>query len=74
MNKLNYHGYKLGEWGVNKINAEYELGKTPCDLCELCDLCDLIADDMNHIEYCICLEVNEDYKRSHPDAYFIKDE
>ena len=46
----------------------------PCDRCEISDSCDRIADDLNCIEYCICLDVIKDkeYKDKYPESYFKK--
>lgn len=69
-----YHGFYLEEWGVKKIDGEYQLGNHPCFLCELSDECDRLADDLNDIEYCICLSEgcikDIKYKVEHKDAYF----
>ena len=47
-------------------------GKSPCFLCELSDECDNISDDLNCVEYCICLDGIKDktFKKNHPDSYF----
>ena len=46
--------------------------KEACEKCELSDICDQLADDLNHIEYCICLHGIKDkkFKVSCPGAYF----
>ena len=46
----------------------------PCSLCGLEKLCDNMADTLNDIEYCICLKCIKDvnYKKEHPNSYFIK--
>ena len=71
-----YQGFYLDEWGVNKIDGAYQLGCHPCDLCDLTEECDRLADDLNHIEYCMCLSKgviqDTNYKKEHPDAYFKK--
>ena len=41
-----------------------------CSLCELNNLCDIIADDINHIEYCLCLQIP--YSLNHNNIYFKK--
>ena len=67
-----YHGFYLCEWehGLEHI------GKEACMLCELCDECDRLADDLNKIEYCMCLSKgvikDTEYKKKYPDAYFKK--
>lgn len=69
-----FKGYLLDEWGTNKIDGVYQLGCHPCDLCELTEECDRLADDLNHIEYCMCLSKgiikDTEFKKNHPDAYF----
>ena len=44
--------------------------------CELSDECDRLADDLNNIEYCMCLSEgcikDTQYKVKHPKAYFKK--
>lgn len=69
-----YRNFYLEEWGVNKIEGAYQLGCHPCDLCDLCKECDKLADDLNNIEYCMCLSKgvikDVEYKVKHPDAYF----
>lgn len=76
MKDLEYNGYLLGEWGVNKIEGAYQICCDPCSLCDLSDECDRLADDLNNIEYCMCLSKgvikNTEYKKEHPDAYFKK--
>jgi len=63
-----YNGYYLDDWGVND--------KNPCNCCELSDDCDRLADDLNNIEYCMCLSKgvikDTEFKKNHPDAYFKK--
>jgi len=67
---LMFHNYLLNDWGVGEDNQH------PCDLCELCEECDRLADDLNNIEYCMCLSrgVIKDiqYKKDHPNAFFKK--
>ena len=69
-----YNGYYLNDWGVNKIDGAHQLCCHPCDLCELSEDCDKLADDLNNIEYCMCLSKgiikDKQYKLEHPDAYF----
>lgn len=71
-----FHGFYLNDWGVNKIDGAYQLCCHPCDLCELSDECDRLADDLNNIEFCMCLSEgiikDIEYKEEHPDAYFKK--
>ena len=47
-----------------------------CNFCELSDECDRLADDLNNIEYCMCLSdgciKDTQYKVKHPKAYFKK--
>lgn len=46
--------------------------KDACKRCELSDVCDQLADDLNHIEYCICLHGIKDkkFKVNCQGAYF----
>lgn len=71
-----YGDYYLDEWGINKIDGEYQLGCDPCSLCELCDDCDRLADELDDISYCMCLSQgiikDTEYKEKHPEAYFKK--
>lgn len=64
-----FHGFYLNDWNGNGTNGS-------CDLCELSDECDRLADDLNNIEYCMCLSEgiikDIEYKEEHPDAYFKK--
>lgn len=65
-----FNGYYLNNWGNDEIYYN------PCDLCELSDECDRLADDLNNIEYCMCLSTgiikDNQYKLNHPNAYFKK--
>ena len=66
-----FHGYILEDDPNPPSNPK----KTyPCCKCELDSLCDRIADDLNHMEYCICLNGIKDknYKKNHPNSYFKK--
>lgn len=73
MNNINkdrlFNGYYLDEWGINGVHDA-------CELCELSDDCDKLADDLNNIEYCMCISkgVIKDikYKLEHSDSYFKK--
>lgn len=69
-----YHNFYLEEWGTNKIDGLYQLCCDPCSLCDLCKECERLADDLNNIEFCMCVSkgVIEDteYKEKHSDAYF----
>ena len=75
MNNINkdrlFNGYYLDEWGINDAHDA-------CELCELSEDCDKLANDLNNIEYCMCISkgVIKDikYKLEHPDAYFKKNE
>lgn len=62
-----FQNYYLDEYSL-EINSS----KEACDKCELSDLCDRIADDVNDIGYCICLDKSEKYKHNHPTAYYKK--
>ena len=43
-----YNGYYLNDWGVNKIDAVYQLCCHPCDLCELSDEGDMLDEQLYH--------------------------
>ena len=74
--KIGDKEYYLNDWGVNKNDDAYQLDCDPCFLCDLCDECDRLADDLNNIEYCMCLSkgVIKDihYMEEHHTAYFKK--
>lgn len=57
---------------LGNFNPNVNTSKEACELCELSDVCDQLADDLNHIEYCICLHgiKNKKYKVDCPGAYF----
>ena len=65
-----YHGYYLDEYehGLQYINSN------ACIECELEEHCDQIADELNLIEYCLCIDgiKDKEYKEKYPDAYFKK--
>ena len=65
-----YNGYYLNEWDGPSLFIG------ACNFCELSDECDRLADELNNIEYCMCLSkgIIKDikYKLEHPDAYFKK--
>lgn len=70
-----YHEFYLNDWGdVKKVDGDYALGMHPCMLCKLSDECDRLADELNDIEYCMCLSKgcikDTQYKVKHPNAYF----
>ena len=63
-----YRNFYLDEWdGPNLVIGS-------CNFCELSDECDRLADDLNNIEYCMCLSKgvikDTEYKVKHPKAYF----
>ena len=64
-----YNGYYLNEWNN-------DLKQSACELCELTDECDKLADELNQIEYCMCLSKgiikDTEYKLKHNKAYFKK--
>ena len=64
-----YNGYYLNEWNN-------DLKQPACELCELTDECDKLADELNQIEYCMCLSKgiikDTEYKLKHNKAYFKK--
>lgn len=65
-----YHGFYLNEWDGPSLFID------ACNFCELSDECDKLADDLNNIEYCMCLSdgciKDTQYKVKHPKAYFKK--
>lgn len=65
-----YHGFYLNDWSGTSEHFR------ACDFCELSDECDRLADDLNNIEYCMCLSdgciKDTKYKIKHPKAYFKK--
>ena len=61
---------KFGEYYLDEYSIKES--ENPCHLCELTDKCDQIADDLNKIDYCICLEYAKKYKETHPNAYYKK--
>ena len=65
-----YHGYYLDKYEKGLFDKKID----PCDRCEISDICDRIADDLNCIEYCICLDgiKDKEYKDKYPESYFKK--
>lgn len=67
-----YNSYYLNVWDDKSF-------ENPCMRCELNDMCDRVADELNQIEYCMCMSKgvikDTNYKKTYPLAYFknIKD-
>lgn len=64
-----YNSYYLNVWDDKSF-------ENPCMHCELNDMCDRIADELNQIDYCMCISKNvikdTEYKVKNPKAYFKK--
>lgn len=67
-NRIYHNLYYLDDYDIDISDQD------PCELCDLSIQCDRISDELNLIEYCLCIDgiKDKEYKEKYPDAYFKK--